>query len=132
MNFYIIGIVVFILVIIVCGVLLLYYMKDEKKLAEVTSEKLMDLGKLYSKEEFEDKIFDVYANILSNIAYENYNFLKDAVSDEFYNQILLTAKKNRESKEENVIFGGRLAEYKYYDMDQVIESAFKLIEKELN
>ena len=24
-------------------------------------------------------------------------------------------------KEENVIFGGRLGEYKYYDMDKVIE-----------
>ncbi len=29
-------------------------------------------------------------------------------------------------KEENVIFGGRLAEYKYYDMDKVIESALKM------
>ena len=28
-------------------------------------------------------------------------------------------------KEENVIFGGRLAEYKYYDMDDVIKSAFE-------
>ena len=28
------------------------------------------------------------------------------------------------AKEENVIFGGRLAEYKYYDMDDVIKSAF--------
>ena len=28
------------------------------------------------------------------------------------------------SKENNVIFGGRLAEYKYYDMDDVIKSAF--------
>ncbi|MCR5483511.1 MAG: UDP-galactopyranose mutase [Bacilli bacterium] len=27
-------------------------------------------------------------------------------------------------KEKNVIFGGRLAEYKYYDMDDVIKSAF--------
>ena len=27
--------------------------------------------------------------------------------------------------EDNVIFGGRLAEYKYYDMDKVIESALK-------
>ena len=26
--------------------------------------------------------------------------------------------------EENVIFGGRLAEYKYYDMDDVIKSSF--------
>lgn len=25
----------------------------------------------------------------------------------------------------NVIFGGRLGEYKYYDMDKVIESALK-------
>ena len=32
------------------------------------------------------------------------------------------------SKEENVIFGGRLAEYKYYDMDDVIKRAFELIE----
>ena len=27
------------------------------------------------------------------------------------------------AKEARVIFGGRLAEYKYYDMDKVIESA---------
>ena len=31
--------------------------------------------------------------------------------------------KKLAEKEENVIFGGRLGEYKYYDMDQVIESA---------
>ena len=31
------------------------------------------------------------------------------------------------SKESNVIFGGRLAEYKYYDMDDVIKSAFDTI-----
>ncbi len=36
------------------------------------------------------------------------------------------------SKEENkVIFGGRLGEYKYYDMDKVIESALAFAEKEL-
>ena len=29
-------------------------------------------------------------------------------------------------KEENVIFGGRLGEYKYYDMDAVIEKALKM------
>lgn len=32
-------------------------------------------------------------------------------------------------KEENVIFGGRLAEYKYYDMDDVIKSAFDIYNK---
>lgn len=33
--------------------------------------------------------------------------------------------------EEHLLLGGRLAEYKYYDMDKVIESAFQLVEKEL-
>lgn len=33
--------------------------------------------------------------------------------------------------EKNVIFGGRLGEYKYYDMDKVITSALELCEKEL-
>jgi len=33
--------------------------------------------------------------------------------------------------ETNVIFGGRLGEYKYYDMDKVIASALDLVAKEL-
>lgn len=33
--------------------------------------------------------------------------------------------------EGRVIFGGRLGEYKYYDMDAVIDSALKLVKKEL-
>ena len=35
-------------------------------------------------------------------------------------------------KEEKVIFGGRLADYKYYDMDDVIKKAFEIVEKELS
>lgn len=44
------------------------------------------------------------------------------VNDERNNAL---AEQYRElvKKEENVIFGGRLAEYKYYDMDKVIERA---------
>lgn len=103
MNFYIIGIVIFALIFIGCIVLLVYFLKDEKKLAEVTTEKLSSLGKTYSKEEFENKMFQQYVNILSNIAYENYSFLKDSVSDDMYNQILLDAKRRRDSKETNVI-----------------------------
>ncbi|MBQ9038718.1 MAG: UDP-galactopyranose mutase [Clostridia bacterium] len=33
--------------------------------------------------------------------------------------------------EENVIFGGRLGEYKYYDMDQTVAAALRLSEREL-
>ena len=41
-------------------------------------------------------------------------------------------KKYKElaGKEENVIFGGRLGEYKYYDMDAVIASALEKSNKE--
>ena len=39
--------------------------------------------------------------------------------------------KELSRKERNVIFGGRLGEYKYYDMDAVISSALKLSKTEL-
>ncbi len=52
------------------------------------------------------------------------------VNDET-NQNLYQAYEKLAQKEERVIFGGRLAEYKYYDMDKVIESAFKKAESEL-
>ena len=39
--------------------------------------------------------------------------------------------KKMAEKEEKVIFGGRLGEYKYYDMDAVIASSLELCEKEL-
>ena len=47
------------------------------------------------------------------------------------NQKLYAKYAELAKKEGNVIFGGRLAEYKYYDMDKVIERALKLVEWEL-
>ena len=47
------------------------------------------------------------------------------------NQNLYQKYAELANEEGNVIFGGRLAEYKYYDMDKVIESALQLVEKEL-
>ncbi len=44
------------------------------------------------------------------------------------NQKLYEEYKNL-SKNENVIFGGRLGQYKYYDMDKVILSAFDLVKR---
>ena len=43
------------------------------------------------------------------------------------NQELFLKYKEIADSEENVIFGGRLAEYKYYDMDKVIESALNKV-----
>ena len=52
------------------------------------------------------------------------------VNDEKNNTLYLKYKDLAE-KEKNVFFGGRLGEYKYYDMDKVIESALNFCEKEL-
>ena len=49
------------------------------------------------------------------------------VNDET-NQALYQRYAELAANEENVIFGGRLGEYKYYDMDKVIESAMKKAE----
>ena len=45
------------------------------------------------------------------------------------NQELFQKYKTLADSEENVIFGGRLAEYKYYDMDKVIESALNKVDE---
>ena len=52
------------------------------------------------------------------------------VNDE-KNGALYKKYKELADKEENVIFGGRLGEYKYYDMDAVIASVLEMCEKEL-
>ncbi len=52
------------------------------------------------------------------------------VNDE-KNQALYKRYAGLAEKEPKVIFGGRLAEYKYYDMDKVIESALARAKEEL-
>ena len=57
---------------------------------------------------------------------EPYYPVNDARNQALYQEYAALA-----AKETNVIFGGRLAEYKYYDMDKVIESALRAAEKYL-
>ena len=56
---------------------------------------------------------------------EPYYPVNDSRNSELYDQYLCLAKH-----EQNTIFGGRLAEYKYYDMDAVIEKALALCKSE--
>lgn len=52
------------------------------------------------------------------------------VNDE-KNGVLFCKYKKLADAQKKIIFGGRLGEYKYYDMDQVIDSALSLADKEL-
>jgi len=53
------------------------------------------------------------------------------VNDEKNSRLYAGYKKLAE-QEKNVIFGGRLGEYKYYDMDQVIEASLTRAEEEFS
>ena len=57
---------------------------------------------------------------------EPYYPINDERNGELYRQYAALAQK-----EKNVLFGGRLGQYKYYDMDKVIAEVLKLVRKEL-
>lgn len=90
-----------------------------------------DITPLYTRV-IEHRHFD--DTIVSNSTIVTYEYPEDwtpekeayyAINDEKNNQL---AEKYRQlaKKEKNVIFGGRLAEYKYYDMDDVIKRALEI------
>lgn len=60
--------------------------------------------------------------------HENCNEPYYPVNDE-RNNLLFEQYRELANNEKNVIFGGRLAEYKYFDMDKTIESALKAVNK---
>src|SRR5690606_37633077 len=58
---------------------------------------------------------------------EMYYPINDDQNNEIYKQY-----KEKADKETKYLFGGRLAEYKYYDMNAVIVSALSMVKKELH
>ena len=103
MNIYIILIIIFSIVIVGAALVYFYLSYDEKKLKEVDNELLVRLGKKYSKEEFEETMFQRYVDIILGIQNESYNFLRDAVSDEEYNRILLQIKENNNHMQKEMV-----------------------------
>ena len=103
MNIFIFFIVLFVLIFIGSIVTIVYLTKDEKNLKEVSNTKLSSMGKKYTKLEFEKVISDLYFQILEGIENENYNFLRDAMSDQEYNKVLLIKKDEKDNNIENKV-----------------------------
>lgn len=57
---------------------------------------------------------------------ESFYPINDEKNNELYRQYSILAKE-----ETDVIFGGRLGEYRYYDMDVIVEKALRLAEEEI-
>ena len=85
----------------------------------------------------EHKHFESTQSNKTVVTYEypdDWDITKEAyycINDE-KNNILIEKYNELAKKEKNVIFGGRLAEYKYYDMDDVIKKALDVARKELS
>ena len=98
-NLYLILLVISALVAIISIIIFVFLKNDEKNIKEVDNKYLLSLGKEYTKKEFEDRLFNQYINIKQAVINDDYMFLKDAVADNIYNQILLSTK---EYKEKNI------------------------------
>lgn len=85
----------------------------------------------------EHKHFENSTSDVSWVTYEYPEEYKAGVTEPYYpvndsvNTIIYKKYKDLADAETNIFFGGRLAEYKYYDMHQVIESALTFV-KTLN
>lgn len=83
-------------------------------------------------EMFGQAVYDVQKTVVS----EEYSTEYKPGMEPYYpvnddrNNALADQYRELAAKEENVIFGGRLAEYKYYDMAPVIENAFQSVKSE--
>ncbi len=103
MNIYIILIIIFSIILIGAGLVFFYFVLDERKVKEVDNELLVRLGKKYTKEQFENVLFERYTSIISGIQNDSYNFLRDAVSDEEYNKILMQIKQNNDHMQKEIV-----------------------------
>ena len=75
-----------------------------------------------------NKIQEMKKTVISKEFSEEWDETKEGyypVNDEKNNNLYKLYKEFAD-KEKNVIFGGRLAEYKYYDMKDIIENVLKL------
>lgn len=63
----------------------------------------------------------------TNVSDEKFYPLNDKKNNDIYSKY-----KEESEKYPNIFFGGRLAEYKYYDMDDTILSALKFIKEKFN
>ena len=80
----------------------------------------------FSKSEKDYITFEYSKAYDKNFAEEPYYPINDFLNNERYEKYRIEAEKQN-----NLIIGGRLGNYKYYDMDKTIVSALDVCKKEL-
>lgn len=103
MIWFIVGIVILVLIIVVCAFILIGLSKEEKKFMEVSDQYLKNIGKSYTKEQYARWTFDFYKQIINEVQKENYSFLRESLSDEIYNNYLIGIKNAKDRNIKNIV-----------------------------
>lgn len=95
------------------------------------TDKDVPYTRVYEHKHFEMFGDDVYKQPMTVISKEYPAAYKEGMEpyytvNDYRNNKLADEYRNLAKQEKDVIFGGRLAEYRYYDMDDVIEKAMRL------
>lgn len=102
------------------------YTDFETPWTRIIEHKWFEFGKDENGNEFDKTVISKEYSSEWKLGDEPYYPVNDEKNIDLFNDY-----KSLAIKEKKVIFGGRLGEYKYYDMDQVIESVLERCEIEL-
>ena len=102
------------------------YTDSDTKWTRIIEHKWFEFGKDESGNEIPGTVISREYSKEWSPGEEPFYPINDEKNTALYNEYKLMA-----NKEENVIFGGRLGEYKYYDMDQAIAAALKRAREEM-
>ncbi|TCS74141.1 MULTISPECIES: UDP-galactopyranose mutase [Lachnospiraceae] len=103
------------------------YTDKETPWTRIIEHKWFEFGKDMQGNELPRTIISKEYSAEWKLGNEPYYPINDIKNEELYK-----AYRELTLKERNIIFGGRLGEYKYYDMDQVIEAALNMSKKVLH
>lgn len=103
MTFFIGGIIVLVIVIIVSIIMIMNLSGKESQFMEVSDRYLKDIGKSYTKNDFANQIYELYRDVIEGVQKENYEFLRDVLSDEIYNGYLMGIKISKEHQVKNIV-----------------------------
>ena len=100
------------------------YTDRDTPFTRIIEHKWFEFGKDENGNDLEKTIISKEYSSEWKLGDEPYYPVNDETNTKLYQQY-----KELADKQYNIIFGGRLGEYKYYDMDQVIESALNKAEE---
>lgn len=101
------------------------YTDAETPWTRIIEHKWFEFGKTTDGKETDTTVVSKEYSVEWKPGIEPYYPINDEQNDALYRKY-----RDLADKEESVIFGGRLGEYKYYDMDKTVENALMLAKKE--